>query len=472
MKITFWGAAEKVTGSMFLLELDTDFRILVDCGMDMEQMSEDMPIHPNSCFPFEASMINVVLLTHAHLDHTGKIPNLVREGFEGPIICSSPTASLMDIILYDSAAINRIKLNKYHKIKSKSPNYKPKFDLKEVYLEKDVKEAFKQLKTIELEKTYQLTKTIKLRLIPTGHLLGAANIYLEINEGNEEKSILFSGDIGRQNYPLLQDPKSPPQADYLVCESTYGGKIHQSNSDTEQELFKHIVESCVEKPGKIIIPAFSIGRTQAILFTINKLFKQKKLPAIPVYADSPMAMKSNRVYERYTNILNEEALKFKDEYKELFYGENFEYIEKLEESKKISARPGPAIIVSSSGMLEGGRIQHHIRQNLQDPNTTILMVGFTPEGTFGHKLINANGSVEIGNKTVPVLAKVVKTDAFSGHGDHLDLMRTVISQDIKKNKGVFLVHGEKVALEILSENVAKVGYQHVEIPKKGASYQL
>ena len=472
MKITFWGAAEKVTGSMFLLELDSDFRMLIDCGMDMEQMTEDMPIHPNSCFPFEASMVNVVLLTHAHLDHTGKIPNLVREGFEGPIICSSPTASLMDIILYDSAAINRIKLNKYHKIKSKSPNYKPKFDLKEIYLDKDVKEAFKQLKTIELDKTYQLTKNIKVRLVPTGHLLGAANVYLEIDDDKEKKSILFTGDIGRKDYPLLEDPKTPPQADYLVCESTYGGKAHQSSNDTEKELLKHIIEACVDKPGKIIIPAFSIGRTQAILFTINKLLKTRQLPPIPVYADSPMAMKSNRVYERYSNLLNQEAIEFKNNYKELFHGENFEYIEKLEESKKISGRPGPAIIVSSSGMLEGGRIQHHIRQNLQNPNTTILMVGFTPEGTFGHKLVNADGTIEIGNKTLSVLAKVVKTDAFSGHGDHSDIMRTVSSQDAQKNKGVFLVHGEKEALNKLREDVLKKGYEKVYIPKKGEHFKI
>ncbi len=472
MKITFWGAAEKVTGSMFLLELDSDFRILIDCGMDMEQMSEDMPIHPSSSFPFEASMINAVILTHAHLDHTGKIPILIREGFEGPIICTSPTASLMDIILYDSAAINRIKLNKYHKRKSKSPSYKPGFDLKEVYLEKDVKEAFKQLKTIDFDKTYQLIKTVKLRMVPTGHLLGAANVHLEIEEGEEKKSILFTGDIGRLKYPLLTDPSTPPKADYLVCEATYGGKTHQSSSDTEKELLHYITESCIKKPGKLLIPAFSIGRTQAILFTINKLFKTEQLPTIPVYADSPMAMKSNRVYERYSNILNEEALEFKAEHKELFYGENFDYIEKLEESKKISGKPGPAILVSSSGMLEGGRIQHHIKQNLQNPNTTILMVGFTPEGTFGHKLVNADGTIEIGNKSVPVLAKVVKTDAFSGHGDHHDLMRTILSQDVENNKGVFLVHGEPDSLETLSQDVRKAGFKQVNIPKKGESFEL
>jgi len=472
MKITFWGAAGKVTGSMFLLELNSDFRILIDCGMDMENMTEDSPIYPGACFPFEASMVNAVILTHAHLDHSGKIPNLVREGFEGPIICSSATASLMDILLYDSAAINRIKLNKYHKRKAKNPTITPHFSLNEIYLEKHVKEAFKQVKTIGFDKTYQLAKKVKLRMISTGHLLGAANIYLEIEENKQVTSLLFSGDVGRFNYPLLKDPETPPPADYLICESTYGGKTHQSSKDTEEELLKHITEACINKPGKIIIPAFSIGRTQAILFTIHKLFKSGKLPNIPVYADSPMAMKSNQVYEKYSHSLNEEALSFKQQHKELFYGENFEYVEQLEESKRISDKPGPSIIVSSSGMLEGGRIQHHIRKNLRNPDTTILMVGFTPEGTFGHRLLHSNGSVEIGQKQVEVLCKIVKTDAFSGHGDHHDLLHLINSQNKEKNKAIFLVHGEPESLQHLQREVLNEGFEKVTIPKKGDSFEL
>ncbi|UZR94637.1 MBL fold metallo-hydrolase RNA specificity domain-containing protein [Chondrinema litorale] len=472
MRITFWGAARKVTGSMFLLELESDFRILIDCGMDMDSEGEEMPVYPGSVFPFEASMINVVILTHAHLDHTGKVPNLIREGFEGPIFCTAPTTDLAEILLYDAASINKSKLNKYHKRKGQSPGYKPNFNLEEIFQEKHVKQALSQIKSLAVNKTYKLTKSINLRMISTGHLLGASNVYLEIEENNEKKSILFSGDIGRQNYPLLKDPETPPQADYVICETTYGGKYHQSLIDTEEELLSFIQKSCIENPGKLIIPAFSIGRTQAILYTINKLFREKKLPDIPVFADSPMAMKSNRVYEAFSNHFNEESTTFKKKYGELFYGNNFDYIEQLGESKKISSKPGPCIIVSSSGMLEGGRIQHHIRTNLQNPDTTILMVGFTPEGTFGHKLRNAPGVIEMGKKNVPINAKILNTDAFSGHGDHDDLLRFIHTQKKENTKGIFLVHGEETSMDNFKDALIEEGYQNVVTPSKGESFTL
>ncbi|MEM1136953.1 MAG: MBL fold metallo-hydrolase [Bacteroidota bacterium] len=472
MKLTFWGAAEKVTGSMFLLELDTDFRILIDCGMDMESSGEDMPVFSGSAFPFEASMINVVILTHAHLDHTGKIPNLIREGFEGPIFCTSPTSALCEILLYDAASINRIRINAYHKRKGKSPNYQPNFNLAEIFLDKHVKQALSQFKSLQFNKHYQLIKNVSIKLIPAGHLLGAAHVYIEINYKGEKKSLLFSGDIGRANYPLLQDPVKPPQADYIICETTYGGKKHQSVKDTEEALYTFIKDSCVEKPGKLIIPAFSIGRTQALLFTLNKLFKERDLPNIPVYADSPLAMRSNRIYESFLSFLNEETKVFKTKFGALLYGDNFQYIEQLGESKKISNKTGPSIIVSSSGMLEGGRIQHHIRANLQNPDATILMVGFTPEGTFGHKLINSNGSVEMGNRNVPVNAKIVKTDAFSGHGDHEDLLKFICWQKQDENKGIYLVHGERASMERFKTAISEAGYNKAFIPKKGQSFEL
>ncbi|MDW7693810.1 MBL fold metallo-hydrolase [Flammeovirgaceae bacterium SG7u.111] len=473
MKLTFWGAARQVTGSMFLLEFDDDFRLLIDCGMDMRSQEEDMPAFPGSLFPFEASMVNAVLLTHAHLDHSGKIPNLYREGFEGKIFTTFPTRDLTKLLLYDSANLNRRKINDYHKKRSKIPNYEPKFNPETLFLEKHVDEAIKGFSPLHFSKRYQLTKNIVVSLQPTGHLLGAASVYLEVTEGGKKKSFLFSGDIGRKDYPLLQDPAPMPQADYLICETTYGIRSHESRQETETAIAQAVKEACVDKPGRLLIPAFSVGRTQAIIYTLHKLFAKKKLPPIRIFSDSPLGQECNKAYDLYTNYLNEDSQEFSEKHKGLFNFEQMEYVESALESKRLASKKEPAIIISSSGMLEGGRIQFHIRANIQNPNCTILMVGYSAEGTFGNQLLNMkNGMVELGQKNVPVLAKVIYTDAFSGHGDQNDLLEFVGYQDASKLKNIFLVHGEEESMEGFSEVLKEKGYQNVTMPEKGQSFEL
>lgn len=474
MKLTFWGAAQQVTGSNFLLELDDDYRILIDCGMFMDGNPENKPapLYRGALFPFDASMINVTLLTHAHLDHSGNVPNLFRDGYEGQILCSNPTMQLAEILLMDSARINKRRLSKYHRRKAKGINIKVNFEPGDLYVEKDVRNALDRFVPIGFGREFKLTDKVTLTFIPTGHLLGAANILIKVKENGEEKSILFSGDIGRKNYPLLPDPNSVPQVDYLVCETTYGNREHQATDHTTEELEKVIIETCVDMPGRLIIPAFSIGRTQAILYTMNKISRSKGLPPIKIYSDSPMAYSSNRVYEHNLQHLNDEAREFKAENGDLFDFENLVYIEDSKASKALANHAEACIIISASGMMSGGRIQHHIKNNISNPYCTVFIVGYCAEGTLGRELLDGKKSLKIGAEEVAVAAKIMHTDAFSGHGDKHDLLRFVDCQNPESTKKVFLVHGEPQAMEDFKGNLQGMGFSAVETPELGQTFEL
>ncbi len=472
MKLTFWGAARQVTGSMFLLELESDYRILIDCGMDMERKKEEDSIYEGSAFPFEASSINLVLLTHAHLDHSGRIPNLLQEGFEGQILCTSPTLDLTELLLMDAAGLNRRRLQAYHKKRKRLPAEADKMGaFRNLYLERDVEATIDQFVPIAFNQRFSINKEVNVTFIPTGHLLGAANVLVEVKENGEAKRLLFSGDLGRFNYPLLPDPEKPPQVDYLICETTYGNRVHTSTSDTAAQLKQVIQETCVDIPGRLIIPAFSIGRTQALLYVLNRLCADGELPPVKIFADSPLAFRSNKVYERYHRMLNQEAQEFRDDYESLFDFDTLHYIENTKQSRQISNYAEPCIIISSSGMMEGGRIQHHVAQNLENPYCTIMMVGYSAEGTLGHKLMNGMKTVKIGKREVSISARIASTDAFSGHGDQNDILQFVHAQDPALLKKIFLVHGEPQSMDDFCNIITEEGYQ-VEIPEKGTSFTL
>lgn len=476
MKLTFWGATRQVTGSMYLLELD-DYKILVDCGLDMqkERQKEDEDnadkIYGGSLFPFEASLINVVILTHAHIDHSGNLPNLVREGFEGQIICTSATYTLTRLLLHDSAMLHQRRLKKISGKNSRKKQASSS-EISSWYLPKHVEDTEEYFFPLQFNRRFQIIKGVWVTLIPTGHLLGAANVFLEIEEEGQIKKVLFSGDIGRKNYPLLQDPQKPPQADYLLCETTYGSRLHHSQGTAEEEVFKIIQQACVDIPGRLIIPAFSVGRTQALLYVLHKLSVQKRLPAIKIFSDSPLAYQSTKAYETYLSLLNEEANSFYAEHKTLFDFENLIYVEDLKTSKLISNHTEPCIIISSSGMIQGGRIEHHIKANIQNPYATILLIGFAAEGTIGHQLLHGDKTIEIGNKKMAVLANIRSIDIFSGHGDQNDLIEFVEYQDPKQLKQIFLIHGEEASMTTFKEVLEKRNYHQVSIPQKGDTFDL
>ena len=476
MKLTFWGAAQQVTGSMYLLELADDYRILIDCGSNLERTNGlNPPVEqpfPTGFFPFEASSINVVLLTHAHIDHSGNLPNLYREGYEGQILCTEPTYALTDILLKDAASLNQRKINDLNGSRKKKTLDKQVKLHQELFLEKQVRESMESVVALQFDRKFRLTDSCSVTFLPAGHLLGAAHIVVDIFENGERKSICFSGDIGRKNYPLLVDPAPVPNVDYLVCESTYGNRLHQDMASPEDALADVIQRTCIDIPGRLIIPTFSVGRTQSLLYTLNRLYTERGFQPIKVFSDSPMGFESTKVYAKNIRQLSKEARDFFDANESLFDFENFEFLESSKASKAVSDYNEPCIIISSSGMVQGGRVEYHVAANIGNPYCTILLIGFCAEGTLGWRLLNGQPTLTIKGEEKTVLANIERIDVFSGHGDRNDLLGFVQMQSSEKLKNIFLVHGETSSMEAFKETLAEAGYPNVQIPAKGQSYEL
>lgn len=461
MKLTIWGAAQQVTGSMHLLQTK-QYNILIDCGLDYERgtYQED-----NIFFPFDPSEIDLVILTHAHIDHSGNLPTLVRMGYEGQILCTSPTADLTEILLFDSV---NIFLGKQRKAKGRRRQHSGPQPL---YLQKHVMETIDRFVTIGFDKPFKVNGDIEVIFSPVGHLLGAAAVTLSVTENNETKKIAFTGDIGRKKYPVLVDPAQLPAVDYLVCESTYGGRLHSKDASLTETLVKVIDETCVKHPGRLIIPAFSIGRTQSLIFTLNKIFSSGLLPKVKVFVDSPLANVATDIYRKHHQYVNEEAREFYTAKGDEFEFDNLTYLQSQKESVAVSNYLEPCIIISSAGMLEGGRIQDHLYYNIQNYYCTILFIGYCAKGTLGDRLLRGDPIVRLRNRDLAVYATIKKTDLLSGHGDHDDLLAIVKQQHPKKLKKVFLVHGEINSMNLFAEALRTEGYA-VETPIKGVTYEL
>lgn len=467
MKLKVWGAAEQVTGSMNLLEVG-DYKILVDCGLDYESGTR---LEENIYFPFEPADIDVVILTHAHIDHSGNLPTLLRMGYLGQIICTPPTAGLTEILLLDSANVQIANSqSRPSKHKGKKP-YKKRELPPVLYFHKHVMDTVEKIVTVTFHKPFKLRDDITLTFIPAGHLLGAASVVLEIQENGETKTIGFTGDIGRTNYPLVIDPELLPPLDYLVCESTYGGRFHVDKEQAEDILSRVIEDACIKNPGRLIIPAFSIGRTQALVYTLNKLFQDTRFANIKVFVDSPLASHATTIYRENKSSLNEEARAFSENRRSLFDFDNLHFVEDIHESQQLSNYYEPCIIISSAGMLEGGRIRDHLYHNLQNYYCTILFIGYSAKGTLGHRLLRGDPIVRLKDRELSVYAKILKTDILSGHADHNGLVKAITSQDPSDLKRVFLVHGDKSSMESLKDDLQSKGFS-VAIPEKGQNFIL
>jgi metallo-beta-lactamase family protein len=458
MKLTIWGAAKQVTGSMHLLQIN-NYNILIDCGLDYERGTY---LEENEQFPFLPAEIDIVILTHAHIDHTGNLPTLVRMGFEGQILCTPPTADLTELLLLDSV---NIFLSKSRRSSKRKGGIKP------LYLQKHVMDTVERFVTIDFNKPFKLNGDIELTFIPVGHLLGAAAVVLTVNEYGQKRNIGFSGDIGRKNYPVLTDPEILPELDYLVCESTYGGRFHDSTKTIEQTLVETIEEACVKNPGRLIIPAFSIGRTQALVYSLNRIFSKGLVRPVKVFVDSPLAIYATDIFRKYHPMLNEDAQDFYRSEGDEFEFENLTYVQDMNESRSLSNYFEPCIIVSSAGMLEGGRIQDHLYYNIQNYYCTILFIGYCAKGTLGYRLLRGDPVVNIRNRELSVYATIKKTDALSGHADHNDLVNLVRRQDKNTLRKVFLIHGEEQSMLALREGLEHEGYE-VIIPEKGEIFEL
>ena len=451
MLLTFHGAARQVTGSMFLLETVTGYKILIDCGADFNDPTNRRPsLH----FPFEPSEIDLVVLTHAHIDHSGNIPQLIRAGYEGQVLCSSPTADLCALLLKDNQLLRSAKNDKEFAVAM-------------------VNRALDRFVAVKASHNFKVNDEVTIHFVPTGHLLGACNVLITVKQEGKDKTILFSGDVGRKNYPLLMDPvKSPVSPDYLVCESTYGARLHQEKTAPEDILEKVINETCIVHRGRLIIPAFSIGRTQTLIYTLRRMQLQGRIPNVKIFTDSPMSMNGSYVYEKHLSWLDEAANQMYKTGGTLFDFDNMVYIKTYKETKAISHYYEPCIIISSSGMIAGGRINEHVQQNLNNPFCTILMIGYSAEGTIGNDLMQGKKVISMRKRDIPVEAKILYTDMFSGHTDQQGLLEFVGQFDKQKLKKIFLVHGEPESMEAFSNKLSEEGYGDIEMPEKGEKFEL
>ena len=474
MKLQFLGAAKQVTGSMYLLELEDGYKILIDCGTDMErEIDFETPIINKSFFPFDASLINLVVLTHAHIDHSGNIPMLFREGYEGQVLCTPPTADLTELLLFDSANLHLRRLKAAQGESNKKHKQMDRLLRKgDMYLQKDVENSLENFVTLQFNKKFTIKPGLEITFFPAGHLLGAAHLYFSITEGDEIKTLGFSGDLGRNNYPLHIDPQILPPVDYLICESTYGNRIHEDKVSPMDAMEAIIKETCIDKPGRLVIPAFSVGRTQAVLYTLNRLIEERNFPAIRVFTDSPMGRSSTKIYAKYLSYLNPEARSFQKEYDELFDFDNLVYLQSEKESNAIQNYHEPCVIISSSGMITGGRVEKHIADNISNSYATILLIGYSAEGTLGRQLLAGSETIKVKDREYKVNARIRKIDVFSGHADQLGLLSFIKNQQIDKLKKVFLTHGEEESMLEFRHEIQKIGFKEVILPAKNETYLL
>lgn len=463
MNVTFWGAAREITGSMHLIELQDGFKILLDCGLYQGQREE--MFEKNKSFPFEPSTINVVVLSHAHADHAGNLPNLVRHGFKGKIISTPATFDLCSYILSDSAQVNS---NEVRRKKAKTP----KANLYSLYDQEDVDTTLNLFHTALYDKWYELHPAVKLMFKDAGHILGSATVTLEVNENNNPIRLGFTGDIGTANRLVLRDPVAMPQVDYLISESTYGGRLHSRKETAEDALYRVFHEACIERKGKLIIPAFSLDRTQAVVFAFEKLCKAGKLDKVPVYVDSPLATSLTEVFHRYPECFDAEVIEYFDRKDSPFQFDNLTYIQSRDESRALNRIDGACVVISASGMGDGGRVMHHLKHNVGHENNTILIIGYCAEYTLGAKILRREPFLEIFGEKYPILAHTAQIDVFSAHADQKELLNFISFQDKKQLKKLFLVHGEYEEQQTFRDLLAQNQFANIEIPEKGQTFSL
>ena len=473
MKITFLGATKTVTGSNFLVE-GAGKKFLVDCGMYQGSAVDEL--ENSAPFLYDVHDIDFMLLTHAHIDHSGRIPKLYNEGYRNPIYATKATCDLCSIMLPDSGHIQEMEIE----WKNRKRLRKGEKALPPLYTAEEAAKSLEIFKPVEYDKLIEIDENIHVRYNDAGHMLGSAIIEVWINEDGEQKKVVFTGDIGNNDIPLLSSPTMIDDTDFLVMESTYGNRLHIRN-DEKAELFLKIVYETLEKNGTVVIPSFAVGRTQEILYELNKIKDTKhseefykafqKLMTVPVYVDSPLAISATEVFRENMDL-------FDDETKALIQsGDNpldfpgLQFTRTADESKELNEKNESAIIISASGMCEVGRIKHHLKHNLWNPNSTILFVGYQAPGTLGRKLVDGEKKVKIFGEDIAVNARIEYIEGYSGHADQEWLMNFVYSF-LKKPKHIFLVHGEPEGQLVLKEKLESEAHIPVTIPSFGESYDL
>ncbi len=466
MTITFHGAARVVTGSKHLLELKDGTRILMDCGMfqGMGNHTENLNEH----FGFNPERVDYMILSHAHIDHCGLIPRLFSQGFKGTIFCTPPTLDLVKILLLDSARIQE--QDAEYSNKHRERNHLP--PLTPLYTEDEATECLKLFKTVGYDQDYAITPSVKFRFTDAGHLLGSAAMHLSVMEDGKHTQITFSGDVGRYNDILLKSPEVFPQADYILLESTYGDSLHVETGPIEDKLLAVIQQTCITNGGKVIIPAFSVGRTQELLYALNELELKGVLPALDYFVDSPLSEKATKVIMSHPEVYNQQVSDVLKKDDNPFGFKGLHFIESTDESKALNDRKEPCVIISASGMAEAGRVKHHIKNNISDARCTILMVGYCEPNSLGGHLLRGDHEVYIYGEKFEVKAQVQSIKSMSAHGDYDDLLHFISAQKPEKVKKIFLVHGEYQVQQHFKQKILAKGYASVEIPYQHERVEL
>ena len=466
MKLKFSGGAREVTGSKILLTTNRGKRILFDCGMfqgkglETDEMNRDLG--------FDPSLVDHIILTHAHIDHSGLIPYVYKLGFRGSIICSNATRDLCSIMLADTAYIQEHDTRTFNKKRAKKglPVVTP------IFTREDAKECMSLFIGVPGKMNLRIDDNLKVRFTNTGHMLGSGVANLTITENSNKIRIAYTGDIGRPSNRILAPPEPFPQTDYLITESTYGDRLHQDTQSADEELLRIVNHTCINKAGKLIIPSFSVGRTQEIVYSLNNFFNQGKLPKVEIFVDSPLAVNATTIFRLHPECFNKDILKIMENDSDPFGFNSLTYITRTEDSKKLNDYKKPCIIISASGMMEAGRIKHHLANNISDPINTILVVGYCSPSTLGARIVRGDTEVSIHGTVYKVNAEIKKIDSFSGHGDYMEMIKFLDCQDKSTIEKTFLVHGEYETQKKYAMELQRAGFNNIEIPAPKQEYVI
>ena len=467
MRITFYGAAQEVTGSMYLIEVNGQ-RVLLECGMYQGHRAE--AYERNLHFPFNPAEVDALVLSHAHIDHSGNIPNLVKQGFKGNIWCTAATRNLCSYMLLDSAHIQESDVEYVNKQAAKrgEPAVEP------LYTTENAMAALRQFVSLNLHRTVTVADGVELTFYNAGHILGSAFVVLDIRESRRGKRwrLVFSGDIGRKEAPILKTPETLDSADIVIVESTYGDRMHGPYEDARRQL-RDVVQETVRRRGKVVIPAFAVGRTQELVYALNDLEADGDIPEISIFVDSPLAVNATEVFRMHPEEWDEEVRAFliEEKRKNPFDSREIEYIRDVRRSKQLNYMTQSAVIISASGMAENGRILHHLKHNIEDSDNTILFVGFQAENTLGRRLVDGDHTARILGEEHPVRAHIARIDGYSAHADQSELLEWMRSFDRNRLEQVFVVHGEQASSFTFAEKLRGEGIRQAVVPEHGQSFE-
>ncbi len=465
MEIQFWGAAQAVTGSMHLLTVDGE-KLLLECGLYQGRRKEAFERNQN--FPFDPESIHTMVLSHAHIDHSGNIPQLVKKGFKGNIYCTHATQDLAGVMLRDSAHIQEKDVefvNKRHRKKG-LPLVEP------LYVMEDAEKCSSQFVGVGYNRPIQLTPKIQVTFLDAGHILGSAVVILDIAENGKTTRIGFTGDLGRPRLPIIRDPQPMDGVDIYITESTYGNRNHEPFEDMKTRV-REVVNKTVQRGGKIIVPSFSVGRTQELVYVLHELFNEGTLPEIPIYVDSPLSVNITEVFRLHPECYDRETWEeFLSNHQDPFGFYRLRYIRNVEESKKLNTSNESCMIISASGMCEAGRILHHLANNISDPKNTVLIVGFMAENTLGRRIVERQPEVKIFGDPVALKAEVAIMNGFSAHADKNGLLSYFQNLDKDRLRQVFIVHGEPDQSKELAGSIQATGFKEVSVPIRGEKFTI